>query len=99
MPPSQVLVCPLCLDRARDHEEQDRRYGIPRFDGYPPTSPEFLRMALIDACALFLIDRTKSLHGPFYERVERSRQNRGSQDLLLSGVILAAAAAVLFLRK
>ncbi|KAF4653506.1 ubiquitin-conjugating enzyme E2 K [Perkinsus olseni] len=98
---AQVLQCPLVLDQASSHEEQDSRYTMPRFDGHPSTSAEFLRMVIIESCSLLLIDRARLLSNKFYLRMERRRHERrlSSQfnQAVMSGVVVASAAAMLLL--
>ncbi|KAF4749270.1 ubiquitin-conjugating enzyme E2 K [Perkinsus olseni] len=98
---AQVLQCPLVLDQASSHEEQDSRYAMPRFDGQPSTSAEFLRMVIIESCSLLLIDRARLLSNKFYLRMERRRHERrlSSQfnQAVMSGVVVASAAAMLLL--
>ncbi|KAF4713470.1 hypothetical protein FOZ63_005980 [Perkinsus olseni] len=98
---AQVLQCPLVLDQVSSHEEQDSRYAMPRFDGHPSTSAEFLRMVIIESCSLLLIDRARLLSNKFYLRMERRRHERrlSSQfnQAVMSGVVVASAAAMLLL--
>ncbi|KAF4752767.1 ubiquitin-conjugating enzyme E2 K [Perkinsus olseni] len=98
---AQVLQCPLVLDQASSHEEQDSRYAMPRFDGHPSTSAEFLRMVIIESCSLLLIDRARLLSNKFYLRMERRRHERrlSSQfnQAVMSGVVVASAAAAAML--
>jgi hypothetical protein len=100
---SQVLTCPLVVDCSSDFATQDTRYKLPRFDSYPPTSCDFLRMILIEGCSLILMERTKTLFGSIAER--RMRENARRQKfeqvhgLLVSGVIIVAATMSLFKRR
>eukprot|EP00397_Hematodinium_sp_SG-2012_P015938 GEMP01016243.1.p1 GENE.GEMP01016243.1~~GEMP01016243.1.p1 ORF type:complete len:414 (-),score=90.02 GEMP01016243.1:1554-2795(-) len=99
---SQVLTCPLVVDCTSNFSEQDSKYQLPRFDSYPPTSCDFLRMVLIEGCSLILMEKTKTLFGSIAER--RTRENERKQKfeqvhhLLMSGVILVAA-TVSFLKR
>jgi len=100
---SQVLTCPLVVDCTSDFETQDHRYKLPRFDSFPPTSCDFLRMVLIEGCSLILMERTKTLFGNIAERRLRENQRRQKFEqvhgLLVSGVILVAATLSLFKRR
>jgi len=100
---SQVLTCPLVVDCTSDFATQDSRYKLPRFDSYPPTSCDFLRMILIEGCSLILMERTKTLFGSIAERRLRETARRKKIDqvhgLLVSGVIIVAATMSLFKRR
>jgi hypothetical protein len=100
---NQVLTCPLIVDCENDFDAQDVRYNLPRFDGFPPTSPEFLRMVLVEGCSLLIIDKTRNLFSRYYERRERQlKRRRGLEQahhFIMSGLMVAAASAAFFLHR
>ncbi|EER04077.1 hypothetical protein Pmar_PMAR023062 [Perkinsus marinus ATCC 50983] len=97
----EVLQCPLLLDLASTEDEQDSRYPLPRFDGHPSRSAEFLRMVIIESCSLLLIDRARLLFNKFYLKMEKRRhESRVSSQMshaVMSGVVVASAAAMFLL--
>ena len=79
------------------------RYNLPRFEGYPPTSPDFLRLVLIEGCSLLIIDYTTSLFAAYYEKRERTLRRRKQfesfHNIVMSGLMFAAASAAFFLNS
>ncbi|KEP62828.1 UNVERIFIED_CONTAM: hypothetical protein HHA_309770 [Hammondia hammondi] len=63
-----ALAFPLLLDCGSSFVQQDSRYGYPRFEGVPPSSPAFLRLLLVEGSALLLLDVAKEkCFSPFYK--------------------------------
>jgi len=100
---SQVLTCPLCVDCVLSYEDQDIEYNLPRFEGYPPMSPDFLRLVLIEGCSLLIMDFTSHLFASYYEKRERQirkrKQIESVHNIVMSGLMFAAASAAFFLNN
>ncbi|CBZ54963.1 conserved hypothetical protein [Neospora caninum Liverpool] len=63
-----ALAFPLLLDCSSSFLQHDTRYGYPRFEGVPPSSPAFLRLLLVEGSALLLLDAAKEkCFSPFYK--------------------------------
>jgi hypothetical protein len=100
---NDVLTCPLIVDCVLDAESQDIVYNLPRFDGHPPTSPDFLRMVLIEGCSVLIKDHTSLLFREYHQFHEKQRQRRerfeNAHAFLMNGLVVAAASAAFFLGR